>query len=137
MVSPNVLWVWHCWLKIGLMNCGLPCFPLKFWVGEVKMLIAQCCLAWQSEYEYHPQERLFKHFLNSTLFDLWQKYPKKFTVVKTWKYYAVQHQNFSWKNIKFVSATFLLVCFCVSKRALVKQGRLFLIWPQKLFLFLR
>ena len=44
------------------------------------------------------------------LCDLWKKYQKKFAVVKKWKYYSVQHQNFSSNKLKVVSTTFLLVC---------------------------
>ena len=127
------------------MNCGLPCLPLKYWVGEVKILTAQCCLAWKSEYEYHLYKRLLiQTFLYSTLCDLWQKYPKKFAVVKTWKYYSVPHQNFSWNNLKVVSATFLLVWFFMSRRShfwnkedcfLFHRERYFCSWDNQILTF--
>ena len=99
------------WLKIDVMNCGLPCLPLKYWVDEVKILIAQCCLAWKSEYEYHPYKRLFiQTFLYSTLCDLWQKYTKTFAVVKTWKYYS----EFFLKQLKgyvcYIFASLFFLC---------------------------
>ena len=39
--------------------------------------------------------------------------------------------------LKVVSVTFLLVCFIFLKESNLKQGKMFFILPQKLFLFLR
>ena len=41
------------------------------------------------------------------------------------------------RSLKVVPATFLIICFFMSKRSLVKQGRMFFISPRKLFSFLR
>ena len=51
--------------------------------------------------------------------------------------FGFRQQHSTSHALKVVSATFLLVCFLHLKRALVKQGRMFFISPQKLFLFFR